>query len=355
MKNVFINPICWNEDRVRIIDQTRLPVTLVYENCTQVEQIWTAIRKLKVRGAPLIGIAAAIGFWLGLKKSRVEGGPEILREAEKLRLYLASSRPTAVNLFWALNRMMNVVRLHEGLPRKELLGLLKKEAEDIRAEDIRMCYQMSCHASRLVKKGAGLLTVCNAGGLATSGYGTALGVFYRAKEEGKNIKVYACETRPLLQGARLTTWELMKNGIDVTLICDNMAADLMRAGKISAIFVGADRIAANGDFANKIGTYSLAVLAKHHKIPFYCVAPVSTLDLTLKSGQEIPIEQRDPEEVTSLYFKKPIAPCGVSVFNPSFDVTPSSLLTAIVTEKGIIRGPFGPNLRKVYGRLSVRR
>jgi methylthioribose-1-phosphate isomerase len=208
---------------------------------------------------------------------------------------------------------------------------------------------MSEYGARLIKSGDTLMTVCNAGGLATSGYGTALGVFYRAKSEGKKIKVYACETRPLLQGARLTTWELMQNGIDVTLICDNMAADVMRKGRVSAIFVGADRIASNGDFANKIGTYGLAVLAAYHKIPFYCVAPFSTLDLSIESGAAIPIEERDKKEVTSLYFKRPIAPEGVGVFNPAFDVTPSTLVTAIITEKGIIRKPFRENIRKHYG------
>jgi len=215
-----------------------------------------------------------------------------------------------------------------------------------------MCFQLSRRAACLIRNGDSLLTVCNAGGLATSGYGTALGVFYRAHEEGKSIKVYACETRPLLQGARLTTWELLHNKIDVTLICDNMAADLMRLGRINAVFVGADRIAANGDFANKIGTYSLAVLAHYHKIPFYCVAPSSTLDLSLKSGHQIPIEQRDPREVTSLYFKKPIAPAGVHVYTPAFDVTPATLVSAIVTEKGLIRKPFGRHLRRLYGRVS---
>lgn len=349
MKNVFVNPIYWEGEHIRIIDQTRLPSELVYEDCVNIGQIWRAIKKLKVRGAPLIGIAAAMGFWLGLKRSKVEAWPAILGEAEKIRQYLASSRPTAVNLFWALNRMKSVVAANQGKSKEVLLGLLKKEADLIVSEDIQMCYQMSKNASRLVKSGNGLLTVCNAGGLATSGYGTALGVFYRAKEEGKKIRVYACETRPLLQGARLTTWELLKNGIDVTLICDNMAADLMRAGKVQAVFVGADRIAANGDFANKIGTYSLAVLAKYHRIPFYCVAPVSTLDLSIKNGEAIPIEQRGREEVVSLYFRRPIAPAGVGVFNPSFDVTPSSLLSGIVTEKGLIRSPFSKNIKKIYG------
>jgi methylthioribose-1-phosphate isomerase len=352
MKTISIKPIFWDGDRICIIDQTRLPAELVHEHCLTVPQIWRAIKKLKVRGAPLIGIAAAMGFVLGMKRSKVETWPGILREAVKLERYLTQARPTAVNLFWALNRMVQVVRIHEGADKDTLMGLLKNEADAILREDIQMCFRMSQNASRLVKRGDGLLTVCNAGGLATSGYGTALGVFYRAHEEGKAIKVYACETRPLLQGARLTTWELLHNGIDVTLICDNMAADLMRAGRIQAVFVGADRIAANGDFANKIGTYSLAVLARYHKIPFYCVAPFSTLDLKCRNGRDIPIEQRDPREVTSYYFKRPIAPRGVAVFNPAFDVTPSDLLSAVITEKGVIRKPFGRHLKNLYGRLS---
>ncbi len=352
MKNIFVNPIFWQGDHICIIDQTKLPVDLVYEHCRDISCVWQAIKKLKVRGAPLIGIAAAMGFVLGLRRSRVKTWPGLLREARKISRYLASARPTAVNLFWALGRMVRVVEAHEGEDKKRLLLLLKKEADAILSEDIRMCFQMSRNAACLIKDGGSLLTVCNAGGLATSGYGTALGVFYRAHEEGKSIKVYACETRPLLQGARLTTWELLRNKIDVTLICDNMAADLMRLGRVDAVFVGADRIAANGDFANKIGTYSLAVLARHHKIPFYCVAPSSTLDLSLKSGQEIPIEQRDPREVTSLYFKKPIAPAGVRVFNPAFDVTPASFVSAIITEKGLIRKPFGRHLKKLHGRVS---
>lgn len=347
-----MNPIFWEGDHVCIIDQTKLPVELVYEHCRSVSRIWQAIRKLKVRGAPLIGIAAAMGFVLGLRMSKVRTWPGLLQEAKKIRRYLASARPTAVNLFWALDRMVRVVQEHEGERKGRLLALLKKEADAILEEDVRMCFQLSRRAACLIRNGDSLLTVCNAGGLATSGYGTALGVFYRAHEEGKSIKVYACETRPLLQGARLTTWELLHNKIDVTLICDNMAADLMRLGRIDAVFVGADRIAANGDFANKIGTYSLAVLAHYHKIPFYCVAPSSTLDLSLKSGHQIPIEQRDPREVTSLYFKKPIAPAGVHVFNPAFDVTPASLVSAIVTEKGLIRKPFGRHLRRLYGRVS---
>ncbi len=348
-QKIFVEPIAWQDGLVRIIDQTRLPAELRYENCRSVSDVWWAIKKLKVRGAPLIGIAGALGFLLGIHKSKAKDAVGLLREAKKLHDYLASSRPTAVNLFWALERMSSLVESMAHEPKEKIFRELKKEVERIIDEDISMCFRMSEYGSRLIKPGDSLLTICNAGALATSGYGTALGVFYRAKEEGKRFKVFACETRPLLQGARLTTWELKHNGIDVTLICDNMAASLMSRGSIDAVFVGADRIASNGDFANKIGTYSLAVLAKYHKVPFYCVAPFSTLDLSLKDGRGIPIEQRDKKEVTTLYFKKPIAPEGVGVFNPAFDVTPASLVTAIITERGIIRKPFKETIRKIYG------
>lgn len=349
MKKTFVNPIVWQGGIIRIIDQTKLPGEVRHEECRSPEDIWQAIKKLKVRGAPLIGIAGALGFLLGVQKTKSRQPRMLLKEGERLRRYLGSSRPTAVNLFWALRRMQETLNAHaknSSYPR--LLAVLKREVEDIIKEDIEMCFKMSEYGSRLIKKGGRLMTVCNAGGLATSGYGTALGVFYRAHEEGKKIKVYACETRPLLQGARLTTWELMHNGIDVTLICDNMAADLMRRGRIDAVFVGADRIAANGDFANKIGTYSLAVLARHHGMPFYCVAPSSTLDLSCPDGKKIPIEERDAAEVTSLYFKKPIAPSGVKVFNPAFDVTPAELTAAIVTERGVIRPPFRENIKALH-------
>ena len=344
-QKLFVKPIAWHNGTIRIIDQTRLPVVLKYEECRRVSDVWWAIKKLKVRGAPLIGIAGALGFLLGMHKAKTKG---LLKEAKKLNKYLASSRPTAVNLSWALNLMQAVVESNQGCSKKKILSLLKTEVERLIHEDIQMCFKMSEYGSRLIKSGDSLMTVCNAGGLATSGYGTALGVFYRAHEEGNKIKVYACETRPLLQGARLTTWELKHNGIDVTLICDNMAADIMRKGKVNAVFVGADRIVANGDFANKIGTYGLAVLAHHHKIPFYCVAPFSTFDLSLSSGSAIPIEERDKKEVTTLYFKRPIAPEGIKVFNPAFDVTPSNLTTAIITEKGIIDRPFSENIRILY-------
>ncbi len=348
-RKTILEPIIWKDSVIRIIDQTRLPSELRYEDCTSVRRVWQAIKKMKVRGAPLIGIAGALGFLLGVKKMKDKNNLRFFKEAKKLHDYLASSRPTAVNLFWALERMLDIVRLNIEKPRRDLLSLLKIEVERIIDEDMSMCLKMSEYGAGLIKSHDRLMTVCNAGALATSGYGTALGVFYRAHEEGKKIKVYACETRPLLQGARLTTWELLQHGIDTTLICDNMASDVMRRFDISAIFVGADRIASNGDFANKIGTYSLAVLAKYHKIPFYCVAPFSTFDLKLSKGSDIPIEQRDRLEVTSLYFKKPIAPDKVHVFNPSFDMTPAELVSAIITEKGIIKPPFKENIRKIYG------
>jgi methylthioribose-1-phosphate isomerase len=348
-QETFVTPIEWMHDHIRIIDQTRLPVELRFEECRKVKDVWMAIKKLKVRGAPLIGIAGALGFLLGMTQAKAKTGAALQKSARDLAVYLVSSRPTAVNLSWALTRMKSLVKQHAGVSRQELLGLLKKEVDRIIHEDIEMCFKMSEYGSSLIKSGDSLMTICNAGGLATSGYGTALGVFYRAREEKKKIKIYACETRPLLQGARLTTWELKQNKIDVTLICDNMAARLMQLGKIRAVFVGADRIAANGDFANKIGTYSLAVLAAYHKIPFYAVAPFSTFDLSLSSGSQIPIEERDPHEVTSLYFKKPIAPAGIHVYNPSFDMTPAQLVTGIITEKGILRRPFYESIRKIYG------
>lgn len=354
-QKTFVTPIEWKNGRIRIIDQTRLPVELKYEDCRSVSDVWEAIKKLKVRGAPLIGIAGALGFLLGMQKAKAKNSQTLLQEAARLNSYLVSARPTAVNLFWALNRMQGIVSMNKFEAKEKILKLLKAEVDEIIREDIQMCFEMSEFGSRLIRSGDSLLTVCNAGGLATSGYGTALGVFYRAKQEGKAIKVYSCETRPLLQGARLTTWELKQNGIDVTLICDNMAADLMRRGKIDGVFVGADRIAANGDFANKIGTYSLAVAAFYHKIPFYCVAPFSTFDLSLSCGSRIPIEERDKSEVTSLYFKRPIAPEGISVFNPSFDMTPAALITGIITEKGIIRKPFEENIRAIYGSAVKKR
>lgn len=317
-----IPTIEWRNNAVRIIDQTKLPHKLEYINCRDVKTLVSAIKKLKVRGAPALGVAAGFGVVLGAN------------DIKKTIVLLAGSRPTAVNLFWALERMKKVALMHKNLSAKDLKKVLLKEAFKIQDHDKKTCRDMAAHGASLIKSGDNILTHCNAGALATADYGTALGALYKAKEQGKKIKVYADETRPLLQGARLTVWELMRSGIDTTLICDNMAASLMASGKVDKIFVGADRIASNGDTANKIGTYSLAVLAKYHKIPFYVVAPVSTIDFKIRSGKQIPIEERHADEVRG-FGGTQTAPKNVKVYNPAFDVTPHNLITAIITEKGI--------------------
>lgn len=343
----MISTIEWKNGRVRIIDQTKLPEKLVYIDCDNIRTLWQAIRKLQVRGAPAIGIAACLGVVLGIKNSRAKNFPVFLKELAGVINYLASARPTAVNLFWGLERMRDAALNNSKMPVEKIRELLLKKALEVIRDDKAICRRMADHGAALINHGDTILTHCNAGALATADYGTALGVLYRAKELKKRIKVYADETRPLLQGARLTVWELMQNGIDVTLICDNMAATLMAQGKIDKIFVGADRIASNGDAANKIGTYNLAVLAAYHKVPFYVVAPVSTFDFNIKSGKGIPIEERSHKEVVEFNHKM-VAPKGVKVYNPAFDVTPNTLVTAIVTEKGIFRKPFGKNLKKLY-------
>lgn len=307
---------------LRLIDQTLLPTQLEYRDCKAVEEVWEAIRVLRVRGAPAIGVAAAYGVVLGMQTGRSK-----LREVTD---YLRTSRPTAVNLFWALERMER-----RGGAVPDLLA----EARAIHGEDAAMCRAIGKVGASLVESGQGVLTHCNAGGLATAEYGTALAVLYSAAEAGKRFRVFADETRPLLQGARLTAWELQQAGIDVTLICDNMAAQVMREGKVQLVIVGADRIAKNGDTANKIGTYGVALLAKAHGIPFYVAAPSTTFDLRIANGSEIPIEQRDPREITE-GLGKLIAPPGVQVYNPAFDVTPAELISGIITERGLIQ-PVG--------------
>jgi methylthioribose-1-phosphate isomerase len=340
-----VQTIKWMQGCVRIIDQTKLPHKFQYIYCRDIQTLWRAIRILQVRGAPALGVAAAFGILLGLKSFKGSDKRKFLRRFEKTSRYIGSSRPTAVNLFNALDRMQEVLDANVSLPVGELKKLLKQEAFAIFEEDRKVCRQMGKVGAALIKPGMRLLTACNAGALATVDYGTALGVMYAAKAKGKKFKVYACETRPLLQGARLTAWELLREKIDVTLICDNMAATLMRQKKIDAVLTGADRIAANGDAANKIGTYGLAVLAKHHKIPFYIVAPESTFDLKISSGRQIPIEERDRSEVVN-FASCPTAPKGVKAYNPAFDVTDHGLITAIVTEHGIIRPPFVKNIKK---------
>jgi methylthioribose-1-phosphate isomerase len=300
-----------------------------------------------VRGAPALGAAAGLGMYLGIKDSKAGDFIEFNKELNKVIVYLASSRPTARNLFWGLERMRKVALENQGKSISLIKKLLLCEAKKIIEEDRQACRKIGYYGAKLINKKDTILTICNAGILATVDYGTALGIIYRAKDEGKNIKVYACETRPLLQGARLTAWELNKNAIDVTLICDNMAAVLMKQGKIDKVITGADRIALNGDVANKIGTYNLAVLSYHHKIPFYIAAPLSTFDSSIKNGKDIPIEERSPKEVTELFFKQAIAVNNIKVFNPAFDVTPNNLITAIITDKGIIRPPYKKNIIKI--------
>jgi len=345
-----LNTIEWKNNKVKIIDQTALPVKLQYIYIGDLKGLWQAIKLLKVRGAPALGAAGAFGVYLGIKDFEVGGFAFFEKQLIKVIKYIGSSRPTAKNLFWGLERMRRVALKNKNKPVSVIKKMLLAEAEKISQEDKIACRKIGFYGAKLINKNDSILTVCNAGILATIDYGTALGVIYRAKEEGKRIKVYACETRPLLQGARLTTWELKKKGIDVTLNCDNMAGAIMEQKRINKVIVGADRIAANGDTANKIGTYNLAVLSKFHKIPFYVAAPASTFDLKIKSGKGIPIEQRGAHEVTHLFFKKPIAARGVKVFNPAFDVTPHGLITAIITDKGIIRAPFKRNIKKIVCR-----
>lgn len=322
---------------VRLIDQTLLPTRLEYRDCRRVEEIWEAIRTLRVRGAPAIGVAAAMGVVLGMQQFRDRRRGAYRHRLREVTDYLRTSRPTAVNLFWALDRMERRVRERtEQLPPEQLTQTLLDEALAIEEEDRRMCRAIGEAGAALIREGTGVLTHCNAGGLATADYGTALAVLFSAAGQGRRFRVFADETRPLLQGARLTAWELKQRGIDVSLICDSMAAQVMKEGRVQTVVVGADRIAANGDTANKIGTYGVAVLAQAHGIPFYVAAPSSTFDLSLPTGDAIPIEQRDPREITH-GFGVQTAPDGVAVYNPAFDVTPARLIHGIITEKGIIQ------------------
>ena len=338
---------------LELIDQRRLPREFVRLQCRNIEQVHEAIKTLTVRGAPAIGVCAAYGLALAIQKL---GGNDDLEAGivclEKSCEYLASSRPTGANLLWALQRVTRrAERFVADTPAASLQALKERvweEANAIYTEDVDMCRRIGENGQVFIRQGAGILTHCNAGALATAGQGTALSVMFEAHKRGKKFKVYADETRPLLQGARLTAWELKQAGIDVVVVCDNMAGWLMKQGKISAVITGADRIAANGDAANKIGTYSLSILAREHGIPFYIAAPSSTFDLSIKTGDEIPIEQRAAEEVTT-FAKTQIAPEGINVYNPAFDVTDASLITAIVTEKGVIEKP---NTKKIAEHLQ---
>jgi methylthioribose-1-phosphate isomerase len=332
--------IAWVGDTdgfVRLLDQTLLPTRLEHRDCRTVEEVWEAIKVLRVRGAPAIGVAAAMGVVVGLR-GHAGASPDAYRQkVREVTAYLRTSRPTAVNLFWALDRMERLgLSLLESKPPAEVARALLKEALAIEEEDRQMCRAIGRVGAHLIGEGQGVLTHCNAGGLATADYGTALAVMFSAAEQGRKFQVFADETRPLLQGARLTAWELQQRGLDVTLICDNMAAQVMKEGRVQLVITGADRIAANGDTANKIGTYGVALLARAHDIPFYVAAPSSTFDLSLPSGDAIPIEQRDPREVTHGLGRQ-TAPDGVKVYNPAFDVTPARLIAGIITERGLIR------------------
>jgi len=342
-----LQSLIWTENRLDLLDQRLLPEEIVYLPLTTPVEVWEAIRHLKVRGAPAIGIAAAYGVVFGSRDA--ESLEQWLSQVNEQADYLATSRPTAVNLFWALDRMKAAAAsfIANGLALEESKQALLNEAIAIHQEDEETNRLIGEHALTLFKDGMGVLTHCNAGGLATAKYGTALAPFYLAQERGIHIKVFADETRPVLQGARLTAFELHQAGIDVTLICDNMAGMVMSKGWVNAVIVGTDRVAANGDVANKIGTYSVAVLAKAHGIPFYVACPLSTIDLNTPTGAEIPIEERSAEEITEGFGKR-TAPQGVKVFNPAFDITPHEYVTAIITEKGIVHAPFEENLRKLF-------
>ncbi|HEX9078065.1 MAG TPA: S-methyl-5-thioribose-1-phosphate isomerase [Desulfuromonadaceae bacterium] len=338
----------WRDDSVIMIDQTRLPGEEVYTTYTDFKAVAEAIKGMVVRGAPAIGVAAAMGIALGAREIVADTHESFFRQLENVCDVMARTRPTAVNLFWAIERMKRVAEANRGKSLDQIREILRKEAIRIEQDDLTICRNIGKWGASLIPDGATVLTHCNAGGLATAGYGTALGVIRAAHEAGKRIQVFADETRPWLQGARLTAWELMKERIPVTLISDNMAGFFMSRGEITCCVVGADRIAANGDTANKIGTYSVAVLARENNIPFYVAAPVSTLDLSLSDGSKIPIEERHSCEVTHIK-GTPVAPEGVRVRNPAFDVTPSRYISAIITENGIVRGDYRSGLRKVAG------
>jgi methylthioribose-1-phosphate isomerase len=338
----------WRDNTVIMIDQTRLPGEEIYNTYTDFKAVAEAIRGMVIRGAPAIGVAAAMGIALGARDIVADTHESFFRQLKNVCDVMARTRPTAVNLFWGIERMKRVAEANRDKKLDQIREILKNEAIRIEEEDLTICRNIGKWGATLIPEGAAILTHCNAGGLATAGYGTALGVIRAAHEAGKNIRVFSDETRPWLQGARLTAWELMKDGIPVTLISDNMAGFFMNRGEITCCVVGADRIAANGDTANKIGTYSVAVLARENNIPFYVAAPVSTLDLTLSDGSRIPIEERPTSEVTHI-MGVAIAPEGVSVRNPSFDVTPARYISAIITENGIVKDDFRAGLRRVAG------
>ncbi len=347
MEDLIVTPIKYNDGVVTILDQTKLPNEIVYIEFKKVEDVYDGIKTLKVRGAPAIGIAGAYGMYIVSRNSKVETIEQLLEEIKLMGDYLISSRPTAVNLEWAIKRIINKLSQNLFQTKEAVVDYVLSEAQLIQKEDEETCFKIGEFGSSLLENVDNVLTHCNAGSIATAKYGTALSPIYYLKDRGKNIHVYADETRPLLQGARLTTWELMKAGIEVTLITDSMAGFVMAKKNIGAVIVGADRITANGVVANKIGTYSVAILAKEHKIPFYVAAPLSTFDISINNGNGIPIEERDKKEVIFIGNRQ-FAPEDVDVFNPAFDVTPNKYITAIITEKGIIKPPYRDNIKKYF-------
>ena len=348
----MVQTVEWTNEGVRFIDQTKLPTEEVYVTCRTHEEVATAIKDMIVRGAPAIGVSAAMGVALGVKNSRAKTVGDLRPEFERICEALRVTRPTAVNLFWAIRRMQQKFESLASQSVEKIKQELIAESQRMHAEDVASCVTLGKHGAALMPASGGVLTHCNAGALATCGYGTALGVIRAAVESGKKINVFADETRPFLQGSRLTAWELMKDGIPTTVISDNMAGAMMRQGKIGAVVVGADRIAANGDVANKIGTYSVAVLAKEHGIPFYVAAPWSTIDLETPTGDQIPIEQRPAREVTHMGGRQ-LTPEGVGIENPAFDVTPNKYVSAIVTERGVAKAPYEESLKKLAKEKST--
>lgn len=346
----FLRTVELKENCVRILDQTKLPGKIEYEELFDIESVWRAIKRLEVRGAPAIGVAAAFGMYIAVKNIYTDDISEFYQKFCEYKSYLSTSRPTAVNLFWALKRMEYVVLKNSDKSVEEVRKLLLDESIKIQQEDEKANRKIGEYGLKLIKPGYGILTHCNAGSLATSKWGTATAPIYMGKEKGYNLKVFCDETRPLLQGARLTAFELSQSGVDTTLICDNMASYIMQKGWIQAVFVGCDRVAANGDTANKIGTSGVAVLANYYNIPFYVCAPTSTIDLECPSGAHIEIEERDPGEVTDMWYEKRMAPEEIKVCNPAFDVTPAELITAIITEKGIAYPKYEDSLQNIIRR-----
>lgn len=342
-----VQSIEWRDDHVRILDQTYLPNREVYSDIRDVGRMWEAIKKLRIRGAPAIGIAAAYGLYLGIKDLPENAWDSFIVEVDRVAEYLESARPTAVNLKWALDRIKSTMQAHKDKDIAEVKEIVLKTAKTIHAEDKRICKKIGENGVELVKKNAKILTHCNTGSLATGQYGTALSVIFHAHEKGNKIQVWVDETRPLLQGSRLTSWELMNADIPMKLITDSAAGSLIKRGEVDMVIVGTDRVAANGDTANKIGTYPLAVIAHENDIPFYVAVPLSTIDMSIESGDEIPIEEREGDEIAHFNGSK-VAPKKVETYNPAFDVTPHKYITAFITEEGIIEPPFEENFKKLF-------